>query len=248
MPPFVDKKLEKRFRWISACSATLSFSLFLFDDWRSNTFKVFLQVFSVYFYPFPEYPWYYEAKNLIPNSCYYMGQFPIYWDYNQGMPIAPSGLLYTLIPIPALPLSAEGLTAKLKSSPRITPFSMTPSLFSGEYLPLHIYTRDDLTFFHGKNAAENVGRQQAFIKQRKLMRDDCLKKRYPAPASEAKREVQTDQGPKDWPGKEIKDLTLPTPGPPPGVPLGAPLPATLTLFFGETVPTRPDGMSLTLSL
>jgi len=178
MQPFVDKKLQKRLHWIAACSGLLAFSLWLFDDWRVNRFKVFVQVYSVYSYPFPEYPWYYEVKNLTPNSCYYLGQFPFYWDYGYSMPITPTGLVYTLINIPAPPISAGALTKGMKPPSLIVPFPMRPSLNSGEYLPLHILTRDDIEFFHGSGALQNIDRQIAFLNERTRRRIACLQNRY----------------------------------------------------------------------
>ena len=171
-----DQKFRKRVYWIVKCGSFAGGIIFFQDNWRSPTIKTFFRAEYIRTWPFPEYPWYYRDVELTSPSCFYLGRFPYYWDYQYGFPRWPHGKIMDHIPIRA---AAMPPVLNFKPAPPVQPtqpFSMTPSVYTNEYLPMNIYTRQDISFFHGEAALQNIDRQTAFIEERKRMLQDCLKK------------------------------------------------------------------------
>ena len=83
-PGFVslDPKLEKRIKWITSCAGVAAFYLIAFDDWKTKKWRVFIRIISIRVYPDPKRPWYWEILNLELHHCYYLGQYPWFWDFN----------------------------------------------------------------------------------------------------------------------------------------------------------------------
>lgn len=181
--PLVDPKLTKRVGWVVNCASATSFSIIEYDDWKSKLMKVFLEVKGIIFWFETGGKWLFKWITLPSPQCYYLGKFPWYWDFYYGMPISPSGKTWTYIPIkaPYLP-TAFGIHPP-RPPGQIKIFPMEPSVISGEYLPLSVYTREDISFFHGDSGLINLERQVAFLNARELRMFSCRLKMYENPPS-----------------------------------------------------------------
>lgn len=225
----LDPAIYKRISWIANCGAVSGFDVITMDDWRTNDFKVFMEVDRVIYWFEQAGSWWWKSRELTPHSCYYLGKFGWYWDYDIG----------------------EGLPPTSPRIGNIHPWPYAPALKTGEYLPLNVYTKEDIVFFHGENALKNVEKQQAFIAARKARRDACLTANYPRKTTTTQKTVPTDQQPMDWPGTPTEQMTPPppeaAPTPPEQAGPGATI-AKLTITFGETSPLRGDGLQLSLYL
>lgn len=224
-----DPKFIKRVNWIANCAGVAGFNLIVFDDWRSNDFKIFMEVKLVRVWYQQYGAWYWRSVDLVPPVCYYLGRHGWYWDYDLKTGITPTGSRGT----------------------KTLPWPYRESVTTGEYLPLNIYTDEDIVLFHGQPALDNIRSQQNFVAQRKTRRELCLAARYAWTPKTQQRTVINQDTPMEWPGKPIEQMTPPTPDAPPtpaeqtgpGVSV-----AKLTASYGETPPTRPDGLRLTLEL
>jgi len=225
----LDPKIFKRVVWIANCSDVGGFSVITFDDWRTNTFKVFLEIDTVRIWYEKYGARYWRTIDLVPKACYYLGQFGWYWDYSVG----------------------EGLPPTSPRIGNILPWPYREAVTTGEYLPMNIYTDQDIILFHGQAALDNIKKQQAFIARRKRQRESCLAANFPYTPKTEKRTVINEDTPMDWPGTPTGEMTPPTPDAPPTPPEQAGPGVTivkLTALYGETPPTRPDGLTLTVTL
>lgn len=208
-----------------------------------------------------QFPWNFTLREVPIDHCYYLGQYPYYWDVYAKTLLGPLGerpvgpqteavkklLTSGIAPWPTTPTFSPKFTVfgvevgggTTTPVPVIIPFPMAPSYPMVDYLGYENVPADDIRFFLGDHVADTWEEQKAVIEYIKNRFINCLARNYPKEIKQ--RRIKTPQGPADWPGVPMDKLELPIPSPPePELP-GAKFPKrTLIVWFGM-IPTRPDG-------
>lgn len=220
-----------------------------FDDWKTNKFRIFIRVFSVR-------EWYVEKgvtlwriKDLDPNSCYYLGQYPWHWDYEFGSPLPPGpGMIAWTRPTEIRKLISEAPKEKW-TGPQRGPYEGTPGIPGVTGVTLENLSEEEMIFYHGKLKYANYLSQMSFQEWLNTRLKNCIAQKYPPPGWKPKvrvREAGTDM---DWPGEPIRSLDPPIPmgrrALPPGVEQTT-TSVTMALYFSP--PDREDGMTLDLEI
>ena len=281
----LDPKLNKRLTWVTACTSAEAFMIQSFEDFKTHKFRVFIRIASVREYvehegvflweskrfgyktikeiPDPEFPWNFTLREVPVEHCYYLGQYPYYWDVHAKTLVGPLGerpvgpqteavkklLTSGIPPWPTTKTFSPKFTVfgvevgggTTTPVPVFIPFPMAPTYPLTEYGGYENVPLDDIRFFLGDHIADTWEEQKAvveFIKNRFI---NCLARNYPKPIIQ--RTIKTPQGPADWPGVPMKDLEMPVPSPPFDIPVGAPLvKRKATVWFGILPPGGPEGL------
>lgn len=267
----LDPKLNKRIKWITSCKGALGFYLLVLADWKVKKFRVFIEVRSVLSYPDPKDPWYYVPLVLTPSHCYYLGQYPWYWDFNYYCARSPDGRM--LVPpqteVVKKILGSPGFAPArtFEYSPKvmlygvetgggrwvekkvITPWGMTETY---QDLNFDLYkTRDEEEnrFFLGDAIVNTWNEQRAVADVISAKFKNCIARLYPPPEKILKGAVRTKNGDFSWPGKPLDQIQRPLPEP------SKYLPPELTQTIVSIKTTlafspagRPDGLTLETTL
>lgn len=152
--------------------------------------------------------------------CYYLGKYPWYWDHTFHSPHSPYDSW-----------SVQKYIYYNKVSTAV-----------GEYIPVHLYTEEDLLLFFGPEGKKDIDAQVAFLNGLDGRHGECFKRKYVKPPKEPQATVITPKGPSNWPGVSWSDIKIPTPE-------GRPLypPKQILRLTYEIIPsTIKDGLMLTL--
>lgn len=222
-PNPVDKKLAKRITWIIRCAGASSFYSILFNDFKSNAFKSFIEVITIRNYFDPTNPWRYEIADLQPHQCYFLGTFPWYWNFRTHTAVHP-------------------MTSYDENSVQ---FQMRLQWKDIDSRILEAYTDEEIKFFHGEEALKSITAQRKFLIYLGNRLNDCLKEYYPKEAKPTPGTVMTPDGLKNWPGVQMTELRLPGTNPPfqpgPGQKI---IKVILSVSFGTDGAKSPKGMLL----
>ena len=267
----LDPKLNKRIKWITSCASVASFFLIVLDDWKTKMFRVFIEVLAIRVWPDPKQPWYWIVQDLTPHHCYYLGQYPWYWDYNYYCTKSPDGRL--IVPpqteavkkILASPGFAPARTfvyspkvivfgvetggGRWVEKKNILPFGMTPSYPDVEYDLYKTREEEENRFFLGDPIVNTWNEQLAVIDFINNRFTNCLARLYPPPDKIPKGVVRTKDGDFQWPGKPLDQIQRPLPEPSKYLPpemTQTKISIITTLAFSPA--GRPDGLTLETTL
>jgi len=237
LPSPIQQTLLNRISWIASCGNLYVFDLIAHDNWKTNLWHYYIQAHSVVVWYESAGVWLYQPKDLNPKSCYYLGRWPWCWDFDFYRVISPHGS--TPIP-PQTKAVYEKLTSPGFVFPKgrhILPFNLTTFTWTEAWIPIEAYTDEDLKFYFGDHMALNLREQEAISKYITERLKKCTEKKYPPSERKPRRIIQTPEGPVEWPGKPMSELTTPTPG----MPLPTPK-MQLQLILTYSPPKRPDGL------
>lgn len=257
-----NRSLAKRVMWITSCASVASFWLIGFDDWKTNNFRVFIEVLALReYYAERISPWMigelfeliptageifkkpvmlWRIKDLEPHSCYYLGQYPWHWDYEMCAPRPPGpGMIAWEMPAEIRKLYDEA-PKETWTGPHIGPYTGTPGVPGVEGVTLKNLSEEEFIFYHGKLKYANYLAQQSFTEWLNTRLKKCIAANWPP--TEWKPKIKTPYG--DWPGKPFTELDIPTPTVP-HVKLPR-LMMSMGLYFSRY--DRPDGLTLDLEI
>jgi len=265
LPGPMDKKLQKRISWILRCASIASFDLIGYDHWATKTYRYFIQARSIRIWYETAGVWAWETRDLKPYSCYYLGRYPWYWDFDYFRVVSPHGstpipvqtpevynYLITVMETVTDPITLKKITRRKKSPlgefsfPKVRnlqPFGFAPSYPGIEWDIYKLRPQEENIYFLGPKPVYTWNEQQALTNYMDKRFKECLAKKYPPPVRKPKRIVQAPEGPAEWPGIPMNQLKTPTPGMP-----GPPPKMQLQLIFTYTPPKRPDGLWTTLEI
>lgn len=240
-------KLGNRITWIIKCASLSAFWIISFDDWKTNTWKYFIEAYQMRIWYEKEGKWFWEVKDLQPHSCYYLGRYPMYWDYDTYQLVSPLGQ-FVHRPF------TERVLKKVQDPAFKPPARKTTAVWLGhpyhptaEWEAYKNQPEEDNRFFLGNEIVDNWMEQLAAAEWLKTRSKDCIAKHYAKPEKVPKGKVMTPQGLADWPGKPFDQLTLPTPEvlptPAPGIPYTR---ITLKITMRFSPIERPDGLTIDL--
>jgi hypothetical protein len=190
-----------------------------------------------------------ESIQLAKPSCYYLGQYPWHWDYQNYLPMPPVGnfLTYTL-PIEISNLIMEAPREEWKG-PRLGPYTGTPGVPGVEGVTLENLSEDEFIFYHGKQKYTNYLVQRWFTYWLSTRLKNCIAQKYPPAGWKPKVKVRESGADFDWPGNPIKSLDPPSPmgrrALPPGIEQTT-VNISTSLYFSP--PEREDGLTLDLEI
>lgn len=267
----LDPKLNKRIKWITSCASVSSFDLIVFDDWKTKRFRVFIQVSKVRVFPDPKDPWLWVTQDLTPNHCYYLGQYPWYWDYNYYCARSPDGRLIVPPQTEAVKkiLTSPGFAPArtFEYSPKvivfgvemgggrwvekknISPFGMAPSYPGLEYDLYSGRDEEENRWFLGDAIVDTWNEQLAIAAFIDARFKNCLARLYPPPEKIPSGVVRTKNGDFSWPGKPMDQIQRPLPEPSKYLPpemAQTKISVRTTLAFSPA--GRPDGLTLETTL
>jgi len=225
--PTVDPKLRKRIEWLARCGNLAGFYLIALDEWKTNLWKLFLKVTTVWEWIEYQGIWRPFTKHLEPPSCYYLGRYPWYWNLPNNHPAGP----YTAYVGPNMV------------------FNFTPEYPGKPFIYHDIITDPAREFFYKPEEIKSVRAQERFIKERTNLWKNCIAREYPKPTQKPRRLVETPIDVGEWPGKPVTQLTPPTPYAPPSPPwVTRENVLRATMLMGFTPPNRPDGLLITVTI
>lgn len=267
----VNRSLEKRINWILTCASVESFYLIAFDDWKTNKFRIFIEVTSVREYYverveapfigplfelipkvgelFKEQVTLWRTKPLDPHSCYYLGQYPWHWSYEWGHAIPPMGGTFH----EPFDKKIRDLIAAQKdepwTGPHNGPYEGTPGI-PGEYgITLENLDEEELIFYYGKRKYGNYLAQQEFTDHLNTRLKNCIAQNYPPQGWKPKVKVREAGADFDWPGNPVKSLDPPIPMGRRALPPGMEQTTTsVTAALYYSPPEREDGLTLDLEI
>jgi hypothetical protein len=109
-------------------------------------------------------------------------------------------------------------------------------------------SRETRIFHYGKKLADIWDMQEGWMKNIAILQKNCILKNYPPEQPKKQARAKTEQLEHEWPGKEMSELTPPTPQTPPSedpaVPGGSQI---LTLQFALTQIFSPAKIQLELT-
>jgi hypothetical protein len=193
----------------------------------------------------PSFPLTYRLVERPIYHCYYLGQYPWHWDYENYCPRSPGPSW----PPWEMPKEIRDLIDKAPrekwTGPRLGPYEGTPGIPGVTGVTLENLSEEDLILFHGKQKYTNYAVQVAFQEWLDTRLKNCIAQNYPPPGWKPKRQVNN----MDWPGKPIKSLDPPIPmgrrALPPGIEQTT-TNVTASMYF--TPVGREDGLTLDLEI
>jgi hypothetical protein len=241
--------LRKRIYWILTCGGLAGANIICFDYLKSNISRYFLEV-NYIFVPI-RYPWGWSLTptTLSPKRCFYLGQWPNFWDYaNQRIVYAHHLWTYKFAPMGNAPImyNYDSLMSSFEAREKLgiegTPIE--------EFIPeAYKNDRETMEFFHGKYSTDQYFAQAEVLANRQKRFNECISRNYPKSTKTPQTKVQTPKGEAEFPGVPIHNLTLP---PPTSSPFPHPGPGRslvrLTLSMGIESGVPYNAMDLTLTL
>jgi hypothetical protein len=240
----INRSLEKRITWITNCASVCAFYLITFDDWKTNKWKIFIEVTSIREYYVERGATLYKSVDLEPHSCYYLGQYPWHWNYENGVAIAPGGGFPYQPTDPKIQALIEAQKGEPWTGPRLGPYEGTTGGTGLSPELLENYDEDDFIFYQGRKKYGNYLAQLDFQNYLNTRLKKCIRSNYPPEEWLPKVKVKTPQGVAEWPGKPFKELDVPTPT----APKGKYPKRVIHLGLNYSPYTREDGLTLYLEI